>query len=469
MSDTYSTVALLKHYGWHARDYENKPVLARELLQEALRIAQDKLPDYADLHVQLRRDIAELNHVLGDSEDAIDELSSIGYEFSVGDIYMERGEFEKALIVYKRFHETGRFKIHWRLWRCSFLLGGFEDVMSYIEDHSSQFPQRVITQLEVRALAIAVSNVYSGIENGSQWREFRKRFPKCADILESNVGNPESVFALAKHWSTPSASEKLTKRLIGKPKTQASKSPRNLSLAELETVMQKARNGVWDIPEVTVTTATSILKSLATTNAKLDGQTVVKHMAKGLVNSVILENHILHLSQVIDLKLKEFQDAHGTDLISFYRTRILGGFGFYEDNEVSNAIRSILLSAESEVRQTAGLPQRGEGWLAESEMVRLLAEKFAPHKVVRQYSPDWLQGLRFDAYIDDLRLAIEYQGEQHFMPIDLFGGQEGLAQTIARDELKRALSIQNRVKLCYVTFEQDIEQETTRLAKEYLV
>ncbi len=469
MDDAYSTVALLKHYGWHARDYENKPALARELLQEALKIAQDKLPDYVGLQVQLRRDIAELNHVLGNNEDAIDELSNVGYDFSVGDIYMEQGEFEKAFIVYKRFHETGRFKIHWRLWRCSFLLGRFDDVMSYIEDHSFQSPQRVITQLEVRALAIAVSNVYGGIENNSQWNEFRKRFPKCAGILESNVGNPESVIVLARHWSTLSGSEKLTKRLIGKPQGQTSKSPQNLSLTELETVMQKARNGVWDVPEVTVTTATSILKSLATANAKLDGQTVVNHMAKGLVNSVILENHSSNLGQAIDRKLEEFQAVHGTDLISFYRTRILGGFGFYEGNEVSNSIRAILLSAESDVRQTAGLPQRGEGWLAESEMVRLLAEKFAPHKVVRQYSPDWLQGLRFDAYINDLRLAIEYQGEQHFMPIDLFGGKEGLTQTIARDELKRALSAQNGVKLCYITFEQDIEQETTRLAKEYLV
>ncbi len=281
MTDTYSTVALLKHYGWHARDYENKPALARDLLQEALRIAQDKLPDYVDLHNQLRRDIAELNHVLGDNEEAVNELSDVGYDFLAGDIYMQQGEFEKALIIYKRFHETGRFKIHWRLWRCSFLLGRFQDVISYIEDYSTQFPQRVITQYEVRSLDVAVSNVYSNLLSDLKWHEFMARFPKCADILESNVGNPQAVLALAKRWTTASSAEKLRQRLIGRPRAETPKTPQDPSVADFKNIVQKAQSGVWDVPEVTVTTATSILKSLATANAKLEGRTVVEHMAKG--------------------------------------------------------------------------------------------------------------------------------------------------------------------------------------------
>jgi tetratricopeptide (TPR) repeat protein len=469
MTDTYSIVTLLKHYGWRARDLERKPALARQLLQVALKIAQDKLPDQIDLHKQLRRDIAGLNNTLGQSEEAIDEFNDIGYDFNAGDIYLEQGQFEKAFEIYKRFHDVGRFKIHWRLWRCSFLLGRFSDVLNYIEDHSSESPQRIITQLEARALAVAAVNVYNDLASDFQSREFKGGFPNCVHILDSKIGNPDAVLALAKRWMTPSGLEKLTKRLIGKSKQKVPRVSEDFARDEFESILEKAQNGIWDIPEVEVVTATTILKSLATSNAKLDGKTVVDHMTKGFIHPIILEAHGDLLSQIVDLQLAEFQRAHGFDLISTYRDKILGSFGFYESNEVSKAIKSILLIAESEVREANGLPPRGAGWLTESEMVRLLTEKFVPHEIIRQYSPAWLQGLRFDAYIDDFQLAIEYQGEQHFKPIDLFGGEEGFAQTLARDQLKRSLADQNGIALEYITYEQDIGKETTRIAKEYFV
>lgn len=45
------------------------------------------------------------------------------------------------------------------------------------------------------------------------------------------------------------------------------------------------------------------------------------------------------------------------------------------------------------------------------------------------------------------RLAIEYQGQQHFDPVDLFGGDEALAKTQARDSRKRALLSAEGVRL----------------------
>ena len=52
-----------------------------------------------------------------------------------------------------------------------------------------------------------------------------------------------------------------------------------------------------------------------------------------------------------------------------------------------------------------------------------------------------------DVYVPDLRLAIEYQGQQHFEPVDLFGGEEGFRATLARDARKRALLTANGVRL----------------------
>ena len=59
----------------------------------------------------------------------------------------------------------------------------------------------------------------------------------------------------------------------------------------------------------------------------------------------------------------------------------------------------------------------------------------------------WLKPLTFDFYLPDYSIAIECQGEQHFFPIEHFGGEENFKNTKKRDELKRKLCKENNVKL----------------------
>ena len=44
--------------------------------------------------------------------------------------------------------------------------------------------------------------------------------------------------------------------------------------------------------------------------------------------------------------------------------------------------------------------------------------------------------LSFDIYLPKYNVAIEYDGEQHFYPCDLFGGDIGFARTKERDRIK---------------------------------
>ena len=46
---------------------------------------------------------------------------------------------------------------------------------------------------------------------------------------------------------------------------------------------------------------------------------------------------------------------------------------------------------------------------------------------------------RYDFFIPSLKLIIEYHGKQHFIPLDRFGGEKGLEEIRARDEIKRSL------------------------------
>ena len=52
-----------------------------------------------------------------------------------------------------------------------------------------------------------------------------------------------------------------------------------------------------------------------------------------------------------------------------------------------------------------------------------------------------------DIYVPELRLAVEYQGQQHYEPVALFGGEMGFQLARARDDKKHALLAANNVEL----------------------
>ena len=71
---------------------------------------------------------------------------------------------------------------------------------------------------------------------------------------------------------------------------------------------------------------------------------------------------------------------------------------------------------------------------------------------IPQQTFDWLTHngtLRLDFYLPDYEIAIECQGLQHFQSVEFWGGQEGLKQTMARDEIKRLLCEQKGIKMLY--------------------
>ena len=62
---------------------------------------------------------------------------------------------------------------------------------------------------------------------------------------------------------------------------------------------------------------------------------------------------------------------------------------------------------------------------------------------------DWLGLQSLDFYLPDYNVGIECQGEQHFFPVEHFGGEDGFKQTLKRDKRKKALCEKHEVKLLY--------------------
>ena len=77
------------------------------------------------------------------------------------------------------------------------------------------------------------------------------------------------------------------------------------------------------------------------------------------------------------------------------------------------------------------------------------------YEVISQGTPEWLRPQRFDIYLPEINFAIEYQGEQHFMPVD-FGGKgkkvatKQFEENQRRDKLKKEKSDANSCFLHYV-------------------
>lgn len=70
--------------------------------------------------------------------------------------------------------------------------------------------------------------------------------------------------------------------------------------------------------------------------------------------------------------------------------------------------------------------------------------------------------LRFDFYLPDFNVCIEFDGMQHFMPVDMFGGEEEFKKLKVRDEIKNKWCELNNIKLVrfnYLHNKDYIEQE----------
>lgn len=124
--------------------------------------------------------------------------------------------------------------------------------------------------------------------------------------------------------------------------------------------------------------------------------------------------------------------------------------------EESELIIEFWKEAENEVREHHGLPRIGEGWVSEATLLQLVKDTFPNDRVVRHARPSWLGRQHLDIFLPTRNVAIEHQGKQHFVPVDFFGGWDGLHKAQKRDKRKRELCAQNGVMLIYCRYDEPI-------------
>lgn len=139
-----------------------------------------------------------------------------------------------------------------------------------------------------------------------------------------------------------------------------------------------------------------------------------------------------------------------------------GGWSIHPDYKQLDDLQVFLRDAENSYRESIGLPLRGQGWSSETHLKLLVKRLAAPLKVFFEHSPSWLYPQRFDIFIPDLSLAIEYMGEQHYWEIEHFGGREAFEERKQMDTRKRVVAQANGVTVLDWRYNEDINEAAVK-------
>lgn len=80
-------------------------------------------------------------------------------------------------------------------------------------------------------------------------------------------------------------------------------------------------------------------------------------------------------------------------------------------------------------------------------------------RYIRQYSYEDcrdLRRLKFDFYLPDHDILVEFDGIQHFKVVEYFGGFDGFAERVRKDYIKSDYCLENGKPLIRIAFDQDV-------------
>jgi len=134
--------------------------------------------------------------------------------------------------------------------------------------------------------------------------------------------------------------------------------------------------------------------------------------------------------------------------------------------EKLNEIHSLVISGKLDNLERGSYVKPINRWKTEELVYNIVKTLYRNYQVIYQYRPFYLSTergqLSYDVYICGMKIAIEYQGKQHFEPIEYFGGEKHFAHQVERDKLKKKLSEENGVNLIYVNYWDDVTPQTIR-------
>jgi very-short-patch-repair endonuclease len=95
---------------------------------------------------------------------------------------------------------------------------------------------------------------------------------------------------------------------------------------------------------------------------------------------------------------------------------------------------------------------------SESKGERKVREFLESNNIKYSQEVKLFDNYRFDFYLEDLNTVIEYDGKQHFEPVEYFGGLEGFLKTQERDKIKTEYCLENNIRIIRIGYFEDVEE-----------
>ena len=70
-----------------------------------------------------------------------------------------------------------------------------------------------------------------------------------------------------------------------------------------------------------------------------------------------------------------------------------------------------------------------------------------------------LNRLELDIFSEKYKLAVEYQGDQHYRPLDIYGGEGSFKKQKERDTLKKKICENNGILLLEFSYNKNEKQD----------
>jgi hypothetical protein len=126
---------------------------------------------------------------------------------------------------------------------------------------------------------------------------------------------------------------------------------------------------------------------------------------------------------------------------------------------------------EHEIRLAWGYPEKGKTGFREKMLYDSACLIFGEKNVIRRYRGKELGGLEIDVWVPSYKIALEYQGEQHFKNINHWHGENGLTDQKSRDKYKQDLckSLNYRLLLFFPNDQLDFISVLAALRKQWWI
>ncbi len=126
--------------------------------------------------------------------------------------------------------------------------------------------------------------------------------------------------------------------------------------------------------------------------------------------------------------------------------------------EAAQFRRKFTSKVENIARAEFGFKKIGEGWVNETLLYNTITHIYPSQTIIRHHRPDWLDRLELDIFLPELKLAFEYQGQQHFHAIKAWGGEKALINLQERDRKKAHLCSQHGITLIPIDYTEPLTE-----------